>query len=309
MIGAGVTGWSRWLPKSTGMPSMMKLPALPPMRSARSSTATPRQPRWESLYAAARPAGPAPSTTNGGAPSGLGILQRHARADDLLRGSAFARFVDDLQIARDHRALAPARVERVVGRTSQLVAALTRGLQAPHRREQIIGGVEECAAARLREDLGERSEPPRDDRRRVAERLDHRDAERLETDRRHQQCNRMRIVGLQRFARQPSEETYVRQARRPPLQLFAMIALTSDDKIGGGVFGEERKHFVEALDALQAADEQEVRPLVWPRQHRARTLVRIRQEVRQHRHVARETEFAMFLAAELTHRDEDIHLI
>src|SRR3954453_18185784 len=63
--GAGHTGCSRWLPKSTGIPSILKLPALPPTELPRSSTVTSRQPRCTSLYAAANPAGPPPRMTSG----------------------------------------------------------------------------------------------------------------------------------------------------------------------------------------------------------------------------------------------------
>ena len=60
--GGSSTRWRRWLPKSTRMPAISKLPAMPPTAGARSSTMTER-PAGRASRAAMSPAGPAPSTT------------------------------------------------------------------------------------------------------------------------------------------------------------------------------------------------------------------------------------------------------
>ena len=68
----GVAGCSRWLPWSTRTPATSNEPAMPPTRSARSSTVT-GCPRRAACQAAASPAGPAPSTTIGAGVTGADV--------------------------------------------------------------------------------------------------------------------------------------------------------------------------------------------------------------------------------------------
>jgi hypothetical protein len=83
-------------------------------------------------------------------------------------------------------------------------------------------------------------------------------------------------------------------------------ALSGDEQIRPRAAFEERDDVVEALDLLEAADEQEVRSRMGRSDRRGDAGLGIGEKVRQHVHLRCESELAMLVAAELTHRDERV---